>query len=361
MCHGTRQHLLSRLLCPRIAVHALRLDVTKAAVASSKVPMVFTRGVLFASVALAFTIASVTGQVQLKTPQLVTFNSDDTLTDITTLVQKTSQYRMQASGSARRLTAATARDPLAASLSSYEISLSTASYASATLHPDGAIVTNTTAEQAMLPQARRLLTLTDQLHEWLANPANEASIKEAVDSEYGLQSIEQVQYDNATMVCEKLLQYSDDVVSNITRRYCCSAEQELPPDSLSIICTARIHQDVAAFMLSASTSAVASSLGSSRSTTPALSPAPSRRLKASDSGDGSQSGSPCSESDLDNLQNGILPKVSCCFHLTPVLELCLQVSHSPARLRHLCACKLPRAAHCHAFTMALCTACNLCM
>jgi uncharacterized cupredoxin-like copper-binding protein len=268
---------------------------------------------------LAIVVAASRGvSAQASTPQVVTFNNDDSLTDITSIIQATSQYRLASAGSGRTLKAA---DPLTQSLNNYVNSFSNPTVELLPLTSD--IVINTTARIAELPQSKHLLTLTDQLHQWLADPANEASIKDALDANSTLQNIEQLQYENSTMVCERLFQYSNNVVSGTTKTYCCSESDDLPMDSLGIVCTARIHQDVTAFMLSPGTTEKASSLGQGLPRTSSLSPAQSRRLldKNTDYG-------PCSPQTIGDLRKGILPTVTCCFDLLPApLKLCIKVSH----------------------------------
>ncbi len=162
---------------------------------------------------LAIVVAASRGvSAQASTPQVVTFNNDDSLTDITSIIQATSQYRLASAGSGRTLKAA---DPLTQSLNNYVNSFSNPTVELLPLTSD--IVINTTARIAELPQSKHLLTLTDQLHQWLADPANEASIKDALDANSTLQNIEQLQYENSTMVCERLFQYSNNVVSGLPR------------------------------------------------------------------------------------------------------------------------------------------------
>ncbi len=255
---------------------------------------------------LAIVVAFSRGlNAQAVTPQVVTFNNQDSLTDITSIIQATSQYRTPANAGSLSLAAAPA-DPLTQPLNNYVDSFSNPTLErTTTLTSD--IVINTTAQIAELPQSKRLLTLTDQLHQWLADPAHEASIKDALHANSTLQNIEQLQYENSTMVCEKLFQYSNNVVSAATKTYCCSENDDLPMESLGIVCTARIHQDVTAFMLSPGTTDKASSLGQGLPRTSSLSPAQSRRVL-----DTNTDHAACSPQTMGDLRKGILPTVTCC-------------------------------------------------
>ena len=290
-----------------------------------------------------FVAASRGANAQTATPQVVTFNNDDSLTDITSIIQATSHYRLASAGSGRTLKAA---DPLTQSLNKCVNSFSYPNGAVAAVLPlNSDTVINTTAQIAELPQSKNLLTLTDQLHQWLADPANEASNKDALGANSTLQNIEQLQYENSTMVCERLFQYSNNVVSAITKSYCCSESDDLPMDSLGIVCTARIHQDVTAFMLSPGTTEKASSLGQGLPRTSALPPAQSRRLH-----DQNTDHATCSPQAIGDLRKGILPTVTCCFDLLPApLKLCIQVRSLTPSLSVTCSVLRIYPGHvCHA-------------
>ena len=281
---------------------------------------------------------------------LVTFSTDDALSQMITIISATSGARTPSSGPSYGLeTNSTANatafapqpagmelialsltapsDPLTDALNEY---LSPALFleATASVITGGVeLVPNATSTLASQPQNQRLLQLSDGLHSWLANSSNLEAIQTAVQGNASFADIEELQGLNSSDKCDKLEAYSDNVVTSNTKAYCCDNSGFLPDGSLAIVCNARIHQDVSAFMSLPSTTQVTSSVAQGQQTVVPIAQGSRRksRRKLAQSDDAGDS-LPCSATDLGNLQKGILPKVSCCFTVAPDLDLCLKVS-----------------------------------
>lgn len=188
---------------------------------------------------------------------------------------------------------------------------------------------------------QNIVSLADITHEWLADDENAHVVYGSIASNTSVLQVEDTLSQNLYGYCQKIGTYSYNAVSAATKQYCCDSLGNLPSNSSAIICISKIHQDINTFMISTYAAPVFSNIGSKQSsvsalqsTAPPTAPAcclktcnpfqcnlPGRKIL--DKQDDSPS---CSLGDLTNLQNGILPSVSCCFTVATNLDLCIQVS-----------------------------------
>jgi len=250
------------------------------------------------------------------------FTTNNSLDQISVVILNTAYART----SDQRSTSATAGDMLTAALESVLSSnkIPTKNYVYE--YPEKVNLTpNKRSTIAQQPNVQKIASLADMTHEWLADDENAHVVYKSIASNASVLQVEDTFHQILSDYCKKIYTYSYNLISATTRQYCCDSLSNLPSGHSAIICSSKIHQDINTFMISSYAAPVFSNIGNKQNsvqalqpTAPSTIPAPRRKIL-----DDSPS---CSYGDLTNLQNGILPKVSCCFTVATNLDLCIQVS-----------------------------------